>query len=104
MREVTLSFKIDGASFEDDFDGELRFVLEQVRDKIHAQLERKPAGVCDAPEDVDTLRDINGNLIGALTVDQAVVDCPICGGEGVIHSRWDEDDCPECNGEGVVPE
>jgi len=69
MRKVYIEFDLDNDALQDDSEHtELQRVLLSCVKKIQLQNEREPGCVCTAPESIDQLRDINGNLIGSVEV------------------------------------
>jgi hypothetical protein len=100
---VEILFNCNNAAFEDNFKGEVNHVMSQAVRKIHEQVARDTATICDAPEAGDTLLDSNGNSIGTVSV-TGTVDAGPCkhepdwstarpaeGADGTVDV-W----CPKC--------
>ena len=68
--KVVIEFECENASFEDDFEDAVQHALSQACNKILAQHERTPATVCNTPEALDKLLDINGNTIGKVRLQE----------------------------------
>lgn len=68
---ITIDIRKEGDALVNDFGQEFARIMRGVPGKVLAQLARDPATVCNAPEEEDKLRDINGNVVGSLRVDNA---------------------------------
>jgi len=69
--KITITIECASLAFQEDLEGELERVLLTVVRKVGAQLARKPGCLCVAPEAADVLRDLNGNVVGQLVVEEA---------------------------------
>lgn len=68
--KVLIEFEVDGATFEDNFTGEVLSVLQQAAVKICNQSTREDGCVCTTPEADDILLDNNGKRIGTVGLEQ----------------------------------
>ena len=66
---ITIKFHCDSSAFEEQLRGQINHILHDAAYKIMVQLDR-PASLCDEPEWADVLRDVNGNKVGVVEVDQ----------------------------------
>jgi len=66
--KVKIEFSVDGASFEDDFHGEVMWTLRKAAEKLFRQRERQGGCICTSQEADDILMDVNGNRIGTVAL------------------------------------
>lgn len=66
--KIKIEINCDDAALHDDLEGELPRILNTIPQKIRDQLERSGRCICEAPESVDKLLDINGNAVGTVKV------------------------------------
>lgn len=65
---IVISIECENAAFDGDPLQELRRILLTVPGKVAAILRRDEGAVCCAAESEDSLRDINGNVVGTISV------------------------------------
>jgi hypothetical protein len=70
---VQIEFSCKNAAF-DNFEDEVNRVLQQALRKVMLQKDR-PDALCDHPESLDVLLDINGNTIGSVKLDKDPRQC-----------------------------
>ena len=65
---IQINIDCSDLDLHEDIVGELTRILGTVPGKIEEQLDRSGRCVCTALESVDTLRNLNGNVVGTLEV------------------------------------
>jgi hypothetical protein len=69
--KVIIVFDVENAAFEDNFAGEVGWILSQAVQKIIRQRERAPGCICTTPESDDVLIDCNGNRVGTVELEES---------------------------------